>query len=159
MVNVTPIQQVRFWSKVTESGSCWQWSAARDPAGYGCVTINKEPHKAHRISYEITRGPIPPGAMLDHSCHNRSCVNPEHLRVVTTKQNGEHRSKSNSNSKSGVRGVFWYPNYRRWVARVRHNGRLIHVGYFDTVAEAERAVMAKRNELFTHNDADRTATA
>jgi hypothetical protein len=38
-----------------------------------------------------------------------------------------------------------------------HFRRLLHVGLFLTIAEAEAAVIAKRNELFTHNDMDRRA--
>ena len=34
--------------------------------------------------------------------------------------------------------------------------RDIWVGVFDTPEEAQAAVVAKRNELFTHNDMDRT---
>jgi hypothetical protein len=40
---------------------------------------------------------------------------------------------------------------------VRHNKKLYHVGYFATIDEAERAVIAKRNALFTHNEIDRSA--
>lgn len=35
------------------------------------------------------------------------------------------------------------------------SSKYVHVGYFTVKAEAEAAVIAKRNELFTHNDADR----
>lgn len=56
---------------------------------------------------------------------------------------------------SGVRGVSWHKDRRRWRAKVVHHGQSIHLGSFATVSEAERAVWAKRNELFTHNDADR----
>jgi len=41
---------------------------------------------------------------------------------------------------------------------VKHFGKIHYVGTFDSVAEAEIAVVAKRNELFTHNDADRMAS-
>lgn len=37
------------------------------------------------------------------------------------------------------------------MARVKHNGVLYSAGQYDTIAEAEAAVIAKRNELFTHN--------
>lgn len=54
---------------------------------------------------------------------------------------------------SGVRGVRWHKPTRKWRARIKRNGESIHVGLFATVAEAEAAVIAKRNEL--HNGADR----
>lgn len=42
-----------------------------------------------------------------------------------------------------------------WRAGVGHNGVKVNVGCFKTLEEAEAAVIAKRIELFTHNDADR----
>lgn len=36
-----------------------------------------------------------------------------------------------------------------------HHGRTYHGGYFHDLADAERAAIALRNSLFTHNDTDR----
>ena len=59
-------------------------------------------------------------------------------------------------SASGVRGVHFRNDLRKpWVAVVTHNGKAVRVGSFNSVEEAEAAVIAKRNELFTHNDLDR----
>lgn len=100
-------------------------------------------------------GAIPADREIDHICHNRKCVNPEHLRLVTRKQNQEHRINPNSNSRSGVRGVHWHKAQQRWTATVGHHRQRLFVGYYDTIEEAEAAVIAKRNELFSHNDMDR----
>lgn len=42
----------------------------------------------HRIAYEVAHGPIPEGMTVDHLCHNRRCVNPAHLRLLTRQENG-----------------------------------------------------------------------
>jgi hypothetical protein len=39
------------------------------------------------VSYEVHHGPIPSGLLVLHSCHNRRCVNPKHLRVGTQSDN------------------------------------------------------------------------
>jgi hypothetical protein len=144
----------RFWTKVEKTEGCWNWTAAKYPTGYGQIRIDGSAHSAHRVAYELTKGPIPDGLFVDHICHNRACVNPKHLRLATAKQNQENRSSANKNSKSGVRGVSWFKPHGLWQAAVGHEGRTVHLGYFKTVAEAEAAVVAKRNELFTHHNAD-----
>ena len=112
---------------------------------------------AHRVSYEWAHGEIPEDIQIDHICHVEPCVNPHHLRPATAKQNGEnHRGAYRNNSSSGVLGVSWKKDSRKWVARVRHEGKGYHVGLFDTIEAAGYAVKMKRNELFTHNDLDRS---
>lgn len=146
----------RFWSKVDKSKECWEWTAGR-VNGYGTYWANGKSHKAHRVSYEMCVGPIPKGLVIDHICHNTACVRPEHLRLATNKQNVENQLGAQSHSTSGVRGVTWHKRDKKWQATVIHNWKRIHVGYFDSLAEAGAAAAAKRNELFTHNDADRSA--
>jgi hypothetical protein len=94
---------------------------------------------------------------LDHICHVRACVNPDHLRPVTHKQNQEHKKGVQANNKSGYRGVSLSKRDGRWRAVVMHNWKPIFLGYYSTPEEANEVVVAKRNELFTHNDADRAA--
>jgi hypothetical protein len=147
----------RFWAKVNKTDSCWEWTAAQFPGGYGSFFIEKKSHVAHRVSYEMFFGPIPEGMEIDHTCHSRGCVNPGHLRLATHKQNSENRVGARSDNKTGVRGVHWHSKTRRFRATVHHNKRVVHAGSFLTLEEAEAAVIAKRLELFTHNDADRRA--
>ncbi|MGN6656407.1 MAG: HNH endonuclease [Rhodanobacter sp.] len=150
----------RFWAKVVKGSpsECWEWTGPKQPRGYGTFTVaGSGTLLAHRVSYELAVGPIPDGMFIDHMCHNRACVNPAHLHVVTRKQNNENLV-IRSDNKSGVRGVCWNKKLSKWKGSVRHNGHQTHVGYFDSIAEAEAAVIAKRNELFTNNLADRRAS-
>lgn len=62
---------------------CWEWTGVLEPTGYGRMSVNGRNVMAHRICYELHVGPIPDGLFLDHLCHNRRCVNPEHLEPVT----------------------------------------------------------------------------
>jgi hypothetical protein len=144
----------RFWAKVKKTETCWNWTGSKSDNGYGRVLIEGRSGYAHRVAYELSTGPIPDGAVIDHRCRVRDCVNPGHLRIVTNKQNSEHRGIGKSNQ-SGVLGVSWFKPTKKWVARVKHYGRVYYGGYFDAIEDAEAAVIAKRNELFSHNDADR----
>jgi hypothetical protein len=145
----------RFWLKVDKSTECWLWTATTIKGGYGHVGKDGKLVLAHRASYEMAYGPIPAGMQVDHKCHQTSCVRPDHLQVVTQHLNGQNRSGAQANSVTGVRGVHPYRNTGRWVGCVKAGGRSIHVGIFDTILEAETAVVAKRNELFTNNLLDR----
>lgn len=149
--------QQRFDSKIRKGNSCWEWAAAKHPDGYGKFYLDGKLEYAHRVAFTWHVGPIEDGMVVDHICHNRSCVNPSHLRLATGKQNQENRAGSAITSKSGVRGVSWNAARKTWAGFVRHNSVTYYLGYFDTVADAEVAVIAKRNELFTFNDSDRAA--
>src|SRR5215831_15396182 len=80
-----PIEQ-RFWEKVEKStdDGCWLWTGCRDWNGYGKIgaPLRSYPLYAHRVSYELTKGVIPSGHMVHHTCHNKLCVNPDHLVLV-----------------------------------------------------------------------------
>jgi hypothetical protein len=89
----------RFWAKVKKTDTCWLWTACIHPQGYGVWSYDKRMVKPHRFSYEIHKGIIPPGLVIDHLCRVRNCVNPEHLEAVTNKENilrGEGLSGKNS---------------------------------------------------------------
>jgi hypothetical protein len=147
-----------FWAKVNKAEGCWEWTAARVHNGYGVFNLaGNRQQVAHKYSYRLHVGEVQDGLDIDHTCHNRACVNPDHLRAITHKQNQENRTGAQVNSKSGVRGVVWHEQGRKWQATVKHNKKRVYVGLFADLADAESAVIAKRNELFTHNDLDRAA--
>ena len=85
--NITPQLLERFWSKVTKTNSCWNWSANRSKRGYGYFYFNGKLGLAHRFSYMIFNNDIPRNLELDHLCRNHSCVNPSHLEAVSHKLN------------------------------------------------------------------------
>lgn len=68
---------------------CWIWLGAVTGNGYGSISLYppKRTVKAHRYIYELHRGKIPAGLVLDHLCRNRRCVNPSHLEPVTQREN------------------------------------------------------------------------
>ena len=86
----------RIESKISPepNSGCWLWDAYQMEGGYGQVYFNGGPRLAHRVVYQMLKGPLPVGKPhIDHLCRNHSCVNPDHLEPVTNKENlhrGEH---------------------------------------------------------------------
>jgi hypothetical protein len=73
---------------VIEENGCWTWVGATSSAGHGTVRWKGTTTSAHRMMYEANIGPIPEGAVLDHfRCNNPSCVNPEHVRPASYREN------------------------------------------------------------------------
>jgi hypothetical protein len=154
---VRPTLAERFWAKVEKTETCWNWTGSKNRTGYGNIarTPGSGSKLSHRVSYEMAYGPIPDGMDIDHMCFNHACVNPAHLRAATRKQNMENLSGPTSKSTSGVLGVTWVEKDKAWRAQVMHNGKNHFLGRYSTLAEAESVVIAKRLELFTHNNLDR----
>lgn len=80
----------RFEEKyiIEPNSGCWVWLASTNGHGYGQLAVSRSRSRgAHRIAYELFRGPIPSGMTLDHLCRIRSCVNPDHLEIVSIRVN------------------------------------------------------------------------
>jgi hypothetical protein len=80
----------RFDAKVQRShvpGACWPWLAARDQDGYGLFKLHSKMVKAHRVAFQLTNGPVPPGLLVLHRCDTPSCCNAAHLFAGTHQDN------------------------------------------------------------------------
>jgi hypothetical protein len=76
----------RYWKYVEKTDTCWLWKASLNTYGYGCFWWNKKQWQAHRVAWIIAHGHIPEKLLL-HSCDNPRCVNPDHMREGTQKDN------------------------------------------------------------------------
>lgn len=87
----------RFWDRITKTDECWDWTGGMTTAGYGLVEFNRQKWFVHRLVYHLLVGPIPEGRQIDHTCQNRHCVNPAHMRVLTIEEHGSISSNQRIN--------------------------------------------------------------
>lgn len=141
---------MRFERQVTKTDGCWFWQGFIMPNGYGRATVGGRRTYAHRAALMLYRNESLEGVSVDHSCWHRHCVNPAHLRPVTTRLNNENRSADSVSSASGHRGVTWDRSRNKWAARVKSGGVAHNLGRFDNIDDAIRAAVAGRARLFTN---------
>jgi HNH endonuclease len=70
---------------------CWIWNACRSDKGYGLIGYAGKSRRAHRLAWEVFRGPIPKGAQVLHRCDTPPCINPDHLFLGTHGDNMNDR--------------------------------------------------------------------
>lgn len=82
------VERVSKRFTVSKNG-CWVWEGSLNNKGYGRVNYKGNNWLAHRFFYELIKGDVPQGLVLDHLCRVPSCVNPNHLEPVTLKVNNQ----------------------------------------------------------------------
>lgn len=138
-----------YWSKVERTSSCWLWTGALSPNGYGKFTVDGRTVYAHIVAYVLAYGPVGEGLQIDHvrerGCTNRHCVNPAHLEAVTQRTNilrGTCPPAVNARKTHCMHGHEFTPGNTRWVSSTNRRCRACH--RFD---EANRRAMRRRRAL------------
>ena len=112
--------------------------------GYISIGVNKKRYLAHRLAYLYMTGNFPEND-TDHINHIKDDNRWTNLRPATHSQNMRNKSMKKSN-KSGYKGVTYYR--KKWFAQIRHNGKTLYLGYYNTPIEASLAYKKKAIELY-----------
>lgn len=90
--------------KLNEELECWEWQGADSGKGngagrgYGRISIDGHTSAVHRVMWSCVNGYLPHKKQIDHKCNNRICCNPDHLELVTCKQNHKRRIRRSKNA-------------------------------------------------------------
>lgn len=82
-------------TKPNENG-CLIWQGKPDRAGYARTTSWRGTPFVHRQAWLLSGYLIPADRELDHTCHQRNCINVNHLRCVSHQENMSNRKVNRS---------------------------------------------------------------
>ena len=130
--NKNPIPPMkRFWPKVMITDNCWEWTASKNPQGYGLFLFKSKYYPAHRFMWLAFHGTLPENMCVCHHCDNPSCVNPKHLFLGTHRDNMDDMLKKNR-QRNGIslgeaHGATSLRNEDIWeIKRLYKTGKLCH---------------------------------
>lgn len=108
-------------------------------SGYRQIQIDGVIHKEHRLAWFFVHAEWPE-KHIDHINGERASNQLSNLRQADSKMNGENRRSAQCNNKTGLLGVS--PSGRRFVATIKTQGPLRHIGSFETAEAAHAAYLA-----------------
>lgn len=151
-----------FWAGVDMSGgedACWNWQRWITRSGYGEARMFGQNCPAHRVAYELVKGPIRHGLFVLHSCDNRACCNPAHLSLGTHRDNMDDMLRKGRNAFGERQG-----GSKLTVDDVRHireiagTMTLAEIGsMYGVTAQAIHLVIARKNWRHVTPPPDRRA--
>jgi hypothetical protein len=116
----------------------------KKPKGYIDVKLGRSSFRAHRLAWLHFYGEWPNG-QIDHINgieHDNRIAN---LRVATNNVNAQNKRVAYASSKSGILGVHWRSDIKKWKAQINFCGKKIHIGHYATSDEAKAAyIYAKK---------------
>lgn len=87
---------------IEQSNGCWIWQGSFNMSGggYGQFLFAGHMRQAHRLFYQLFKGPIPEKYHVHHKCEDPKCVNPDHLEALGHR---EHLSRHQSSKLSVIK--------------------------------------------------------
>jgi hypothetical protein len=122
-------------------------AGAVDHYGYIVVRLDTVLYKAHRLAWLYVHGEWPSKG-LDHINRDKSDNRMCNLRIADQSVN-MHNVATRVNSKSGVAGVTWRADRKKWNARIKVGYKNFNLGLFDDMPSAVAARQAAERRLLS----------
>ena len=111
--------------------------------GYLRSSVGGKSYRVHRLVFLYHHGYMP--TQVDHIDGNRMNNRIENLREATSSQNNQNRKATSS---SGIKGVVWHKQSKKWIASICVNRKSVHLGSFISIEEA--ALVANKARQSAH---------
>jgi hypothetical protein len=114
--------------------------------GYIRIMVNGKKFLAHRLAYLHFHG-VWPEQQIDHLNGDKSDNRIANLRDVSPSINSQNQTRPRKSNASGFLGVSWNKDNKRWMSKIKVNGRSQHLGYFSSPEVAHAAYLAAKLRL------------
>ena len=114
--------------------------------GYKRITLLCVQIYAHHLAWMYEYGDVPKN-QIDHINGDKSDNRISNLRDVVPSVNAQNKTKAQKNSKSGVQGVSWNKNAKKWQVHISINKEKKYLGIYDSIDEAKSIYENNKKEL------------
>lgn len=140
--SVFEIKDGRLYNKVQRNSRVKIGKLSGSYSGrYALVTLQGIPWQVSRVLFYMVHGYMP--IHVDHIDGDTKNNHIDNLRAATPRQNQANQKMTKANT-SGVKGVSWASNYKKWYACIRYNGKNKNLGYFDSIDDAKEFIELAR---------------
>lgn len=136
------------WLVTTGKAIAGSVAGTENDQGYIIIGIEGRRYRANRLAWFFMKGKMPERSNdVDHENRNRSDNRWDNLRDATRTQNNQN-AKVRTNNRSGIRGVSWHGQNKKWDARIRVDGKTVLLGTHDCIAKASKARVDAEKEHY-----------
>jgi len=136
--------------RTTNSINIGDIAGTKTKKGYIRIRVADGLYMAHRLAWLYVIG-VWPKYQVDHENHIRDDNRWVNLSAATNQENSKNMSLS-KRSTSGVCGVVWHKNHRKWQTYIAYNDKKIHLGYFGDFFEACCSRFSANNKYGYHRN-------
>jgi hypothetical protein len=144
LLDYDPETGIFKWKKERQCrGKAGEVAGNLDKDGYLQIGIDYSHCRAHRLAFIYMTGEQPP-LLIDHLDGDGANNRWTNLRAATHRMNCENirRPRAKTGLPIGVKR-----SGRGWLSRIRTRGREVHLGTFDSIADAASAYLEAKRKL------------